>query len=222
MMKQLVAFGLTSLAMQTVAWSQQQYPEAGAGERVYVPAPADEATSPLGNQPFLQDVYAGVALGSVFYRDNTVEGGDGFDMDFEPGGLFAVYAGKRLGSLRAEIEITNQGAEFDPSNSQFEGDANLSRFTASAFVDVTTLDVSWAKGGVTPYIGGGAGFAVIDIESVDNDDVGFTAHGEVGVSIPIVHRIDVVPAYRLEWADFDDLEKDHYAHTIRIGARYNF
>ena len=142
--------------------------------------------------------------------------------DFETGGQITVLAGKRLGPLRVEAEIASQGAEFDPSNSRFDGDIYIGRFTASAYVDITNIDVSWIKGGITPYLGGGAGIAVVDVESVDDDDEGFTAHGEAGFSFPIHKRVEIVPAYRYEWADFDDFDRNHRAHTIRVGGRYNF
>lgn len=218
MIKHIAAFCLTSVALQPVAWAHEE--TTGADRDINVPAQELDEAYPSERRSGLKGVYVGGATGPVFYRDNSIEG---FDLDFYSGGQLAVYAGKRLGRLRAEVEIANQGAEFDPSDSRFDGDIYIGRFTASAFVDLATIDVNWIKGGgLTPYLGGGAGVAVADVEGFDDDDTGFTAHGEVGVSFPIIKKVELVPAYRYEWADFDDFDKNHKAHTIRIGARYNF
>ena len=209
---------------RSLAWAHQD--EAKPNPTAEAPAKSDEivtedldANRHTKKRSALDGVYVGGATGPVFYRDNSIED---FDLDFETGGQITVLAGKRLGPLRVEAEIASQGAEFDPSNSRFDGDIYIGRFTASAYVDITNIDVSWIKGGITPYLGGGAGIAVVDVESVDDDDEGFTAHGEAGFSFPIHKRVEIVPAYRYEWADFDDFDRNHRAHTIRVGGRYNF
>lgn len=224
MMKQIAAFCLVSIVLQPLAWGHEDVkttkPEHDAsakdGDIITGKLDADRLSK---KHSALEGVYVGAATGPVFYRDNSI---DGFDLDFYSGGQLTVLAGKRLGPLRAEFEIANQGAEFDPSNSRFDGDIYIGRFTVSAYLDVTNVDVSWIKGGITPYLGGGAGVAVADVEGFDDDDTGFTAHGEAGFSFPIHKRIEIVPAYRFEWADFDDFDRNHKAHTIRVGGRYSF
>jgi opacity protein-like surface antigen len=224
MMKQIAVFCLATVSLLPSAWAQQASPadeptiitppEARGSDYAEDPVPAGRArsTSPLAG------FYAGAIVGPVFFRDNSV---GAIDIDYETGGQLAAFFGKRFGILRTEAEIASQGVEFDPSNSQFDGDLSIFRATANLYLDVASFDAGRVHG-ITPYVGGGLGFAVADIEGFDDDDAAFTAQGEVGVSVPIIARLDVISAYRFEWTDFEEFDDDQHAHTLRVGARYNF
>ncbi|MGI9434808.1 MAG: outer membrane protein [Geminicoccaceae bacterium] len=223
MLRQAVAFCFVTIFLQPVVWAQQTLPtddaNASASENAG-PASVEERASDRQSwlPPGLDRFYAGATVGPVFLRDNSV---GAVDLDYDVGSEITALAGVGFGKLRAEVEFASQFAEFDPSISRFKGDLHVFRATAGFYLDIVTIDFDWVRG-VTPYVGAGAGIAVADIESFDDDDTGFTAHGEVGFSFPVHSRIDVFPAYRLEWADFDTLDDDHVAHVVRAGARYNF
>ena len=226
MMKYIVSSSLAAMLLFPTAWAQETSSEDGpkvltAEEAGTIPvARPTEAEAP--DEPSALDgFYAGVSIGPVFFRDNDI---GNIDIDYDTGSQFSVLAGKRFSVLRAEIELASQYVEFDPSNSIFDGDVSIFRATANAYLDIGSIDVgvNWIKGGLVPYIGGGLGFAVADIEGFDDDDAGFTVNGEAGISIPIFRQIDIVPAYRFEWTDFDEFEDNQHAHAIRIGARYTF
>ena len=57
---------------------------------------------------------------------------------------------------------------------------------------------------------------------LDDDEIGLTAHGEVGVSFAAAANFDVVFAYRFEWYDSDlaDVDDDFIAHQVRAGIRF--
>ncbi|MGI9450337.1 MAG: outer membrane protein [Geminicoccaceae bacterium] len=161
--------------------------------------------------------YVGATIGPVFYRDNSI---DDVDLDYEAGRQLSVFVGTRLSRLRIEAEFVNQGVEFDPSTSRFDGDLYIFRAVAGVYLDIARFKVGGLDD-VTPYLGGGFGVADADIEGFD-DDVGFTYHGGIGVSFPVNANFDIVAGYRYERTDFSEFDDDQEAHTIRAGARYNF
>ena len=121
----------------------------------------------------------------------------------------------------SKLRSARKEPSFDPSNSVFDGDFDVFRATANLYLDFGTFPVNLVKT-ITPYIGGGVGIAVADIEGFDDDDSAFTFHGEAGVSFPIWRNVELVPAYRYERADFDEFDDAQEAHVVRVGARYNF
>jgi opacity protein-like surface antigen len=225
MMKHIAMSCLAAMVLQPMAWAQEVSSEEGptvlTGEETGASSAAGQAKAkPAKGPSALEGFHAGVAVGPVYFRDNEI---GNFDIDYDTGSQFTVHAGTRFNILRTEIELGSQYAEFDPSNSIFDGDVSIFRATVNAYLDIYTIDVNWIKhGGLTPYIGGGLGVAVADIEGFDDDDVGFTVNGEAGVSFPIFKQIDIVPAYRFEWTDFDEFDDNQKAHTIRVGGRYRF
>ena len=227
MIRQIAVAGLATLLTQSPAWSQETLPPVDPGLegtegdviKQSPPRPPEDEQPAVQRESPLKGFYAGIAFGPVFYRDNSI---GNVDIDYESGGQLNILAGAFLGPLRPEIELSSQYAEFDPDNSQFDGDFDVFRATVSLYFDVATIDVSWIKGGLTPYLGGGLGIAVADIEGFNDDDTGFTYHGEFGVNIPVFRQLSVVPAYRYERSDFDEFDDDTEAHTIRAGVRYTF
>lgn len=224
MMKKIAAFYLATVFLHPMAWAQEPQPAGDATDPTSAQVDAGAVVEQTPKRPTDQPAvpgryYAGGAIGTVFFRDNSI---DNFDLDYDTGSQIAGFGGMRFGMVRAEVELASQYAEFDPSNSRFDGDFNVFRATASLYLDLFTVETGWFKKGMTPYIGGGLGVAVADIEGFDDDDAGFTTHGEVGISFPILDRIDIIPAYRYEWSDFDELDDNQKAHSVRVGARYNF
>ncbi len=226
MIKSITTSLFASMLLLPSALAQQATPEERptilTGDEAGA-ASAAERTNPYSTKEpsALEGFHAGVAIGPVYFRDNEI---GNFDIDYDTGSQFTALFGTRFNILRTEFEIASQYAEFDPSNSVFDGDVSIFRATVNAYLDIYTINagVEWLRGGFTPYIGGGLGVAVADIEGFDDDDTGFTVNGEAGVSIPIFPKIDVVPAYRFEWTDFDEFDDNQKAHTIRVGARYSF
>lgn len=213
MNKVIAVVFLGTVCSQPMAWAQDA--QSDEAEPVY----QDEKTPEqhASSSSFLDGAYAGAAVGPVFFHDNSI---DDVDLDYDVGGQFTALFGKRISRLRIEAELANQGVEFDPSISRFDGDLNVFRAVVNLYLDIATIDLDWVDG-LTPYLGGGLGIAVADIEGFD-DDAGFTFHGEIGVSFAVHPKIDVVPAYRYERTNFSDFEDDQEAHSIRASARYNF
>jgi len=228
MIKPITTLFLTSMFLLPAAWAHETLPAErpetetlGDGLAPIQAQPSKRPDDPKARPSPLKGFYAGASIGPVFFENNDI---GNFDIDYDVGSQFTALIGARLGILRGEFEIASEYAEFDPSNSVFDGDVNIFRATVNAYLDIYTFnpDVKWLKGGFTPYFGGGLGIAVADIEGFDDDDAGFTVNGEAGVSIPVFKQIDVVPAYRFEWTDFDEFDDNQRAHIIRVGAHYSF
>lgn len=223
MLRHIATVCVTTVFLPALAWAQQASPVDDPNNPTVeeiAPVPLGEPASARSSKlpTAIDNLYAGASLGPVFFRDNSI---GALDIDYDTGTQLTAFGGARLGLLRIEGEIASQYAEFDPSNSVFDGDFSVFRATANLYLDLGTYQAKWVKS-ITPYVGGGVGVAVADIEGFDDDDSGFTTHGEVGFSFPIQAKIELVPAYRFEWSDFDELDDNQKAHIVRVGARYNF
>lgn len=160
--------------------------------------------------------YVGGAVGqSIFWDTERNVGGD---LEYDFFSLFiSGLAGYRVSpNLRAEAELLYESAESD--NSFF--DIEVFRGTVSGYFDFNPIAMgSYA---LSPYVGGGLGFA--NIELVD-DDFEFTWHAEGGVSLPIGNNLDIVPGIRFEYITIDQNNIDDdsvWVTQLRAGVRYSF
>ena len=140
-----------------------------------------------------------------------------YDAGFAAGGRLGISAD----ALRLEVDIAYASNEFDSINDVNLGDSGLdAELTALTFSVGGYLDI-FPIGIITPYAGVGAGLAYKELETNfggDDDDVGLTAHGEVGASFDVMRNISVVPHYRLVW--LDEVGNDNqFAHWLRVGIR---
>jgi len=164
------------------------------------------------------DLYWGLFGGAQFYNDNEVNGAD---VEFDPGFAVGGQLGYIFGSVRAEAEIEYNESDVDEFDDQDE-DATLSaiRGTGSLYFDF----VGFNQSNILPYAGAGFGLASLEFDDgeLEDDEIGLTAHGEVGVSFAAAQNFDVVFAYRFEWYDTDvgNVDDDIIAHQVRFGIRF--
>ncbi len=164
------------------------------------------------------DLYWGLFGGAQFYNDNEVNGAD---VEFDPGFAVGGQLGYIFGSVRAEAEIEYNESDVDELDDQ-DDDATLSaiRGTGSLYFDF----VGFNQSNILPYAGAGFGLASLEFDDgeLEDDEIGLTAHGEVGVSFAAAQNFDVVFAYRFEWYDTDvgNVDDDIIAHQVRFGIRF--
>ena len=182
------------------------------------------AAEPASAQPWTRGnhLYLGYVNGLEFFA-----GGDEFD--YEPAYVFAGQIGYVFGQWRAEGELAYEDTTFDNANDN-DFDLEVIRLGASVFYDMPPLT---AVGGASPYAGGGIGIANVAVAATANDNdfeedaTVFTFHGETGISFNVASRVAITPHYRFEWFDsggqkIGTIDKDFYAHTLRIAARVSF
>ncbi|MEM7446183.1 MAG: outer membrane beta-barrel protein [Pseudomonadota bacterium] len=160
-------------------------------------------------------------------------------VDFDPGWAASVQVGYGFGNglvLEAEATYRDNGSNDDNAGEGVGG-----------FTPVPNVDVeSWAFmgnviyefgpfGGALPYIGVGAGVALVDLDQPvfgSDDDTVFAAQGIVGVAYPFTDHLSAVIDYRYHRA-FDveyspgaaggaTAEADVINHTVMAGLRYTF
>ena len=156
------------------------------------------------------DIYWGLFGGAQFYNDADAQNGNN-TLNFDPGWLVGGNMGYIFGSVRAEAEI-----EYNESDLGKNGNAlEVIRGTGGLYFDF----VGFSQSNILPYVGGGFGFAGVELGS--DDDTALTAHGEAGVSFAAATNFDVVFAYRFEWYDADiGNDDDITAHQVRAGIRF--
>lgn len=160
--------------------------------------------------------YAGAAVGqSIFWDTDQNIGGD---LEYE---FFSLFLSGALGyritpNLRAEAELLYESADIENSSSDIE----VFRTTVSGYFDFNSFAVAGFD--LSPYVGGGVGFAHVDL--VD-DDFELTWHAEGGASIPVGNNLEFVPGIRFEYISIDqnNIQDDSiWVTQLRAGVRYSF
>lgn len=160
------------------------------------------------------DLYWGLFGGAQFYNDTDVGIGD---LEFDPGYVVGGQLGYIFGSVRAEAEIEYNEADVDEIRGVNSNDTlEVIRGTGSLYFDF----VGFSQSNILPYVGGGFGFAGVELGS--DSDTALTAHGEGGISFAAASNFDVVFSYRFEWYDADvgGADDPFTAHQIRAGIRF--
>ncbi len=102
----------------------------------------------------------------------------------------------------------------------FFNDIEVIRGTISGFYDFSPMSMGGYA--LSPYAGGGFGFANVEINDDENE---LTWHAEAGVSVPIVDNLEFVPGVRFEYIFIDEngIDDDSIWITqLRAGVRYSF
>lgn len=172
--------------------------------------------------------------------DNTAPYHD--QVEFDPGIYIGGTGGYDFGYLRLEGEISHRNSEIDSITDKDDGfryrrpDGNLgvTAFMANAFFDLHN------DSRVTPYLGGGIGFAVLnlsDTHAVDNpylyeegNDTVFAYQIGAGVEIALNPRYSLDLGYRYFGTDTATIDGDVYqsssmkfeSHNVTIGFRATF
>jgi opacity protein-like surface antigen len=146
-------------------------------------------------------------------------------IELDPGVFVSGALGYRFGNgIRVEAETDFARTRVDKIKFKTFGlsiplgvDEDIFSVTLNAFFDISTGTI------VTPYVGGGIGFAHQKFDSgITETDL--TAFGEIGGAIRVDDNVDIVPAYRFVWIDTsigDGFERTR-AHVFKIGARFSF
>jgi opacity protein-like surface antigen len=192
--------------------------------------------------------YFSVFIGAAMPVDQDVAG---FDLDdeveFDPGINIGGTLGYDYGYLRLEGEISYKEAEIKRVTDRISGDSyrdidgsvGVAAFLGNAFVDFHT------QGPVTPYIGGGVGFAAVYQDDIDgtstadglrtrlywsDDDLVFAYQAGAGVEIAISPMFSLDLSYRYfgtsnatfnEDTDIDN-EMEFASHNVAAGLRIKF
>ncbi|MEM7442885.1 MAG: OmpA family protein [Pseudomonadota bacterium] len=176
-------------------------------------------------------------------------------IDLDPGWAASAQVGYGFGNgliLEAEATYRDNDGDLNVSGVELgEGGVPVSSFSRDYEVN---LD-SWAfmgnviyefdvVAGMHPYLGAGAGVAIIDTEvttpgfgTFSDDDTVFAAQAMAGVRVPLTTQLSFVLDYRYFVgfdADFSSLgglgdglvpltqEEDYVNHTVMAGLRYTF
>jgi outer membrane autotransporter protein len=180
--------------------------------------------------------YVSGFLGTSFARNQTVSGFDSanapFDdrVTFDPGVYVGGTGGYDFGFLRLEGELSYRHANLDTvtdsTGSRFRNvDGNLGAFATmfNAFFDMHNASR------VTPYVGGGIGFATLhlsDTNGVDNtgklrlyddsSDTVFAYQVGAGIDIALNRRYSLDVGYRYFITDKANLDGDFISSNMRL------
>ncbi len=164
------------------------------------------------------------------------EAGISIDAEYDTGFLLGAAAGYDFGMLRTEAEFGYRQNSFDKWKDATVGGFNLGDFSASG--DITTLSYLLNgyidfenKTSVTPYIGGGLGFANVDVEDVtfqgtelgDEDDTVFAYQAAAGFGYDINKNLTLDVGYRYfatSDPDFDGTDAEYDSHNVSFTVRY--
>jgi len=214
---------------------------AGAMAALSVSAQAADVTSPNGKFYLGADAGLYVANDIKFNVTDSNNAGSGkfsFKNGYE-GGVFAGYKVNRF--LKAEAQVGYSTADFKGVNGSFtDANANvysgglsvggsMDTWTGMANAIVTPLGDRYR---ISPYIGGGIGFAHVNVEvnkvadiavSASNSETDFAMQGIVGVDYAVTKNFDLGARYRYGWVNTSDNGLDAVtSHTFSLTGKYKF
>ena len=184
----------------------------------------------------LPGAYVSGFLGTSFARDTTVSGFDFNDkVTFDPGIYLGASGGYDFGFLRLEGELSYRNAPIDTVTESSDErlrnvDGDLGAFATmfNVFLDLHN------PSRVTPYLGGGIGFATLhlsDTTGFDNeeefqlydesDDTVFAYQVGAGMDIAINSRYSLDIGYRYFVTDKANFEGDSIPSDLRRFESHN-
>ena len=190
--------------------------------------------------------YVSASGGGAFTMDADNEGGgigieSGFDTGFSVAGAIG-YA--FANGIRVEAEVGYRGADVDTLTITNDGGLGLIGLSGDAEGDVRVLSGmanAWYDFAVdfpvTPYAGGGIGFANVDAEArfagvsiVDDDDTVFAYQIGTGAAYALTETVSIFAGYRffgttdpsLTAADGTDFDSEYRTHIVEGGVRLRF
>lgn len=173
---------------------------------------------------------------SVVYQD---------EVEFDPGINIGGTGGYDFGYFRFEGEISYRNSEINSITDQngvkyrrADGDLGVAAFMANAFFDLHNATR------VTPYLGGGIGFATLQLSDTygtdqssvrwrlydEGDDTVFAYQVGAGVDIAINRRFSLDVGYRYFGTETATINEDSAwvnslkfeSHNVAVGFRVNF
>lgn len=183
-------------------------------------------------------LYVSGGAGVNWLEDSDISGDVSGEIEFDTGWMAGVAVGYGFGNgLRFEGELSYRKNDVDRA---FDGELASSNGDVSAGALMGNLvydfDVSPS---VIPYIGLGAGLAVVEFDdivlaglgdTIDDDDTVFAWQALAGVAFPLRDQLDLTVDYRyFQTADPDlrlgsggKVEGEYSSHSLMLGLRYRF
>ncbi|MGI9486761.1 MAG: outer membrane beta-barrel protein [Geminicoccaceae bacterium] len=162
-------------------------------------------------------LYVGGMASLAYFAD--VESSFGGEFGFDPAiGLSALVGYHLRPRFRVEADLSYEIADVDVRAE----DAKVARVTASGYYEFLETDIFRIEE-LRPYIGGGVGFANVELDNEDTNEL--TWHIEGGVSVDLSDNWDFVPGLRFAHVFLDDengFDSDLWITQFRAGLRYYF
>lgn len=252
------AAGAVALASSTVADAQM-----GLGDEAYVSVSGAVSLQQDSDNSgaFTSSFVTGAGVGVTVPAGADV----GWTTEFDNGYAASAAIGARSGALRGEVELAFQSSDIDTHSGVSAAGLALDSvdagvlITGSAPLGVTVgelvddgqgsieslfvmanayYDFSLGDMGVKPYVGGGLGYAQVDVDyspsgvGIVDDDSGVLAYQAMaGATLPLSERIELFGGYRYratEDVEVDvslfpaTLEIENETHLFEVGLRYAF
>lgn len=185
-------------------------------------------------QSLSNSIYGELRGGASFLTDSELDAGGGAkaDLEFDTGWLVEGAVGYAHESgFRGEVALGYRRNNNDELEGFGEQDGHFSAFNtmANAYYDIN-LGKMGAEGfaaNITPFIGGGIGFAVLELDDGDADDTStqFAYQGVAGVSYAFTPNWSASVRYAYfgtTEGSFDSIDADYNSHNAIAGIRYNF
>lgn len=155
-------------------------------------------------------------------------------IEFDPGLNIGGTAGMDFGAARIEGEISYKGADIDSitdfngPHTGIKGGVEALAFMANLFIDLHT------QGPITPYFGGGIGFASLHIDDtynfdndfyIDDDDTVFAYQAGGGLEVALNRQMSLDLGYRYfrtSEATFANTEFEFESHNATVGLRLKY
>lgn len=198
----------------------------------------------LSANVFAEGPYISANVGVSWLDDAELTGSDlginlESDMEFDTGFLLGAALGYDFGQLRIEGEMGYRFHDIDEWKDVTVNGTNFGDFNGDG--DVATLsllvngyvDFAPPNYPVTPYIGGGIGFANIDMNDLeleddfigDEDDTVFAYQLAAGVAFAVNPYMTLDLGYRYfatSDPEFDEIEAEYDSHNISLAVRFSF
>jgi opacity protein-like surface antigen len=163
------------------------------------------------------------------------------EAEFDTGVNAGVAVGFDYGQARLEAEFVYRQNDFDKFTGHDFGDAFEDRADGDISATSMMVNAYWdlpTGGPMTPYLGGGVGFANVSwnevedegLEVVDDDDNVFAYQLAAGIAFEVGPNLALDLGYRyfatedpeLEDNFGDDFETEYNSHNATLGLRFMF
>jgi len=185
----------------------------------------------INPQPEPPRIYASGNIGIAFISDSDISepGFPTIEVSFDSGFALAGAVGTSFDTFRIEGAIAYQLNDFDSAMGvPLQGDITSLTFLLNGYYDFIN------NSPLTPYITGGLGFSMMDvnnlgvagdIDTFDSDDTVFAYQLGVGFGYSFNDNLTLDASYRYFASadpDFDGTTAEVASHNILLGFRYNF
>lgn len=150
----------------------------------------------------------------------------------------AALGGNITENLRGEVEVSYQSFDIDEVD-EGNGDVDEFRGGVDGYFLMANLWRDFDVGGVRPYVGGGVGMALMDVDIVystdnhdtDHTDLALAAQAGAGLRVPVSETLTLDLGYRFRGAmsvlteatnDDDNNSSTYYTHSGQVGIQWAY